>query len=101
MPSRQHRVGEPLGQRGSELHRGIAAIGQHVAGMRHHRVEVDAVERAAGSRVRVQLLREHWLSERSQHEAVVGGDDMHRAALHDEPDDRSFDQQGRAPSRSR
>ena len=32
----------------------------------------------------VQLLDQNRLGERAEHEAVVGGDDMHGAPLHDE-----------------
>ena len=40
-----------------------------------------------------QLLEEDRLGERAEHEAVVGGDDVHGAALHDETNDLAVEEQ--------
>ena len=43
--------------------------------------------------VGVELLGEHALGERAQHEAVVGGDGVDGSALHDEPHDAAVEEQ--------
>ena len=50
----------------------------------HHVVEVDSLEAVLVGLMSMQLLDQNRLGERAEHEAVVGGDDMHGAPLHDE-----------------
>ena len=64
---------------------GVARFGEDACGVLHDRVEIDVDESRRVVAMRVQLLREHRLRERTEHEAVIGGDRVHRSSLHDEP----------------
>ena len=86
-------IRKALRQRLSKLF-GVARLhGEHGAGVGHHDVEVDVVEAALVARVGVQLLGEDRLGEGSQHETVVGGDEVDGAPLHHQTDDLSIEQQ--------
>ena len=85
--------GKRVGERVAQLSGVRGRAREHVAGVGHHRVDVDAVEAALEVGVGAQLLGQDRLGERAQHEAVVGGDDVDGAALHGEPNHLAVEQE--------
>ncbi len=85
-------LGEAGSQFGAQLAR-VHRLGEHLGGVRHHGIEVDAAEQWTVVAVGVELLGEHALGEWAQHEAVVGGDGVDGAALHDEAHNAALEEQ--------
>ena len=86
-------IREAFRQRLSKLLGVARLLGEHGAGVVHHHVEIDVVEAAFVARVGVQLLGEDRLGEGSQHETVVGGDEVDGAPLHRQADDLAIEQE--------
>ena len=61
-------------------------VGQERAREREDRFEIDAAQLRRVLGVALQLTVEHGLEERTQQQRVVGGDEVQRAAHHDDAD---------------
>ena len=85
-----------LGEAGRQFCAQLARVhrlGEHLGGVRHHDIEVDAAEKWTVVAVGVELLGEHALGEWAQHEAIVGGHGVDRSALHDESHNAALEEQ--------
>ena len=86
-------VGEVLRQRAAQLGAGVRLLGEHGPAGVEHRREVDSPERRPEVPVPGELGVEHGLHQRSQDERVGGGDEVDRAAHHDDADDLAVGEQ--------
>ena len=88
-------IRELLGSASPQLPAGARLLGEQLAREREHRLEVDADERRPVLGVARQLARRAPADERAQRQAVVRGDQVDRAAHHDDAHDRAVDEQPR------
>jgi hypothetical protein len=63
----------------------VARFGEDAGGVLHDGVELNVHESRRVVAMRMQLLSEQRLRERTEHEAVIGGHRVHRSSLRDEP----------------
>ena len=86
-------VGELFAERGAQLRAGVRPVGEQGASGVEHGREVDMPQRRRVVPVPGELGREHRLHQRPEHERISGGDEVDRAAHHDDADDLAVGEQ--------
>ena len=87
------QVRESFRHRVAELALRERAFGEELPGEVEHRLEVEPRERRPEVAVCRQLLVEHRLHQRPELQAVVGGDEVQRAAHHHDAHDCTVEHQ--------